>query len=122
MPKQRVHAGSLYGSLEMLLLKTLVHRGALHGLQISECIRELSDRSLAIDAGALYPALHRLERKGHVVGEWRKARSGRRAKFYDITTDGTAALDLEVQGWLSHSRAVGGLFAALELAKENSED
>ena len=79
MPKQRVHAGSLYGSLEMLLLKTLVHRGALHGLQISECIRELSDRSLAIDAGALYPALHRLERKGHVVGEWRKAKSGRRA-------------------------------------------
>ena len=120
MSKQRVRAGSLYGSLEMLLLKTLVHRGALHGLQISECIRSLSDRALAIDAGALYPALHRLERKKHIVGEWRKAESGRRAKFYDITAEGKAALGQEVQSWLTHSRAVGGLFAALEQVEKGA--
>jgi transcriptional regulator len=111
---ERVSAGSLYGSLEMLILKTLRHGGALHGLEVSDRIGDLSKDRIRVEVGALYPALHRLERRGLVESEWRISDRGRRARFYDLTTEGDDALVAEIESWREHTRAIDGLFSALE--------
>lgn len=111
---ERVGAGALYGSLEMLILKTLRHGGAMHGLRISERIAALSGEEIQIEVGALYPALHRMQRRGLLRSEWRKSEQGRRAKFYDLTPAGEAALADEIRSWRERTRAIDRLFAALE--------
>jgi transcriptional regulator len=116
-PAERVAAGSLCGSLEMLILKTLRHGGAVHGVQIAERIAKLSGRQIRVEVGALYPALHRLQRRRLVESEWRISDRGRRAKFYDLTRAGETALTEELQGWREHTRAIDQLFAALERAE-----
>jgi len=111
---ERVSAGSLYGSLEMLILKTIRHGGAMHGLDVADRIGALSRDRIRIEVGALYPALHRLERRGLVRSEWRISDRGRRARFYDLTPEGEAALVAEIQSWREHNQAINGLFTALE--------
>jgi transcriptional regulator len=110
----RVKAGSMYGSLEMLILSTLKHGGTMHGLQISERIQLLSGESIRVEVGALYPALHRLERRGLVVAEWRISDRRRRAKFYETTPKGDMALGEEIAGWKAYTKGVSDLFRALE--------
>lgn len=110
----RVGAGSMYGSLEMLILNTLKHGGTMHGLQITERIQLLSRDSIHVEVGALYPALHRLERRGMVVAEWRISDRRRRAKFYEITAKGASALQEEIAGWRAYTKGVNDLFRALE--------
>lgn len=112
--RERVGAGALYGSLEMLILKTIRHDGAMHGLAVSERIAALTDGEIEVEVGALYPALHRLERRGYVESEWRKSDRGRRARFYDLTPAGERALTEEIRSWRSHTRAIDGLIEALE--------
>ena len=102
----RVKAGNLYGTLEMLVLQTLRDGGPLHGLQIVDRIRELSQRHLQVEVGALYPALHRLHHQGLVEGEWQISEKRRRAKFYDISPQGRAALQEEILSWTEHTQAV----------------
>ena len=98
----------------MLILKTLRHGGAMHGLEIADRIASLTAERIRVEVGALYPALHRLERRGLLEGEWRKSDRGRRAKFYDLTAAGDEVLAEEIQSWREHTRAIDRLFAALE--------
>jgi PadR family transcriptional regulator len=102
----RAGAGALYGTLEVMILKTLADGGPLHGLQIADRIRARSDELLRIEEGALYPALHRLKRLGFVEGEWRISNKRRRARFYDLTPLGQQALFAELDAWQRHSAAV----------------
>jgi transcriptional regulator len=103
MPK--LDAGPLYGNLNLLILRTL-QTEALHGLAIARRIRNLSEEVLQIEEGALYPALHRLERDGYVRAEWGASENNRRAKFYQLTASGRRVLTRDLENWIRHTRAV----------------
>lgn len=115
MPQRKTHRGgkpsSMYGSVDLLILRVLDLEGPLHGLEIAQRIRSLSDQALLLEEGALYPALHRLERKHHLEGEWRISDKGRRAKFYQLTSAGSEALTQEISHWTSHTAAVDKVLA-----------
>lgn len=96
----------LQGTLELLILKTLVTRD-LHGYGIAQTILSSSRETLDVQQGSLYPALHRLERKGLVTSEWKESENGRMAKFYALTRTGRKQLDAEVEQWQRYSRAIG---------------
>ena len=100
-----IDSTSLYGTLALLLLKAL-EPGALHGLDIARRIRGRTEGVLEIEEGALYPALHRLERDGLVEAEWGVSEKGRRAKFYALTAKGRRRLERERSEWIEHTRAV----------------
>lgn len=102
----RAGPGALYGTLEVLILKTLEEEGPLHGLDIARRIGNRSGELLRVEEGALYPALHRLRRQGLVAGEWRISSKRRRARFYDVTPTGRSALRDEIERWRTHSTAV----------------
>ncbi|MFV2008135.1 MAG: PadR family transcriptional regulator [Longimicrobiales bacterium] len=93
------------GTLDILILKTL-KSAALHGYGIGRWIRENSNGVLNVEEGALYPALHRLERKGLLESEWGRTDTGRRAKFYRMTELGQQALEDEAARWSEYSGAV----------------
>lgn len=93
------------GTLEILILKALTW-GPLHGYAIGRWIRETTKDALVIQEGALYPALHRLERKGMVAEEWGRSDTGRDAKFYTLTAVGRKHLGAESQRWSLFARAV----------------
>jgi transcriptional regulator len=101
----RIDADTLYGTLSLLILRT-VSEEAFHGLEIQGRIHDLTEEALHIEEGALYPALHRLERDGLLDSEWGVSTKGRRAKFYSLTAVGEKRLAKEREGWLSHVRAV----------------
>jgi len=93
------------GTLDILILKA-VSWGPRHGYAIGRWIRDTTADALAVQEGALYPALHRLERKGLLAEEWRVTDTGREAKFYSLTPAGRAQLRAEVARWTRFSRAV----------------
>jgi PadR family transcriptional regulator len=93
------------GTLEILILKALTW-GPSHGYAIGRWIRESTKDALVIQEGALYPALHRLERKSMVAEEWGETDTGREAKFYSLTTAGRKHLLAESLRWNQFSRAV----------------
>ena len=103
MPK--VDSDTLYGTLSLLILRTL-QEGGLHGLGVARRIGRVSQDVLRIEEGALYPALHRLERDGFVQAEWGVSEKNRRAKFYALTSRGEAKLAAETRKWIRHARAV----------------
>ena len=107
MPKPRSGPGAIYGTLDALVLRTLDVEGPLHGLEIARLIESRSDDVLRVDEGALYPALHRLQRRGLIQGEWQISSKRRRARFYEITEEGRSALRDEVEHWRTHTRAIG---------------
>ena len=98
------------GTLDILVLKA-VSWGPRHGYAIGRWIRETSDEVLAVQEGALYPALHRLERRGLLSEEWRVTETGREAKFYSLTPAGRTQLRAEVARWTRFSRAVSAALA-----------
>ena len=98
------------GTLDVLILKALTW-GPSHGYAIGRWIRETTDEVLVVQEGALYPALHRLERKGLVDEEWRASETGRQAKFYALTPKGRSHLRTEIARWSTFSRAVGKALA-----------
>lgn len=100
-----INAGTLYGTLNLLLLQTL-EGGELHGLDIRRRIEALTGGDLHIEEGALYPALHRLERDGFVASSWGRSDKRRRAKFYRLTAKGRKRLARERSKWKAHVRAV----------------
>jgi transcriptional regulator len=104
----KVEADTLYGTLSLLVLQTIA-AGPLHGLEISRRIHEQAGEALKIDEGALYPALHRLERDGLVEGEWGVSEKRRRAKFYRLTERGAQRLRHDVQRWVRHANAVASV-------------
>ena len=103
-----VDSTSLYGTLNLLILQALA-REPLHGLAIARRIRESTDESLQIEEGALYPALHRLERDGLLEPSWGTSENNRRAKYYTLTGDGARRLERERKRWLVHTLAVSKL-------------
>ncbi|MFC1543775.1 PadR family transcriptional regulator [Gemmatimonadota bacterium] len=97
---------SIYGTVDLLILKTLNVSGPMHGLGIAEEVHRVSGEELVVDDSALYPSLHRLERQGLVEGEWKISDRGRRAKFYDLTPDGRQHLEEAMESWIRHTDAV----------------
>ena len=86
----------LQGTLAMLILKTLVQTGPMHGYGIAQHIHQTSDDVLQVEEGSLYPALQRMLIKGWVVGEWRQSENNRRARFYALTPKGRKQLAAEI--------------------------
>jgi len=84
----------LPGTLEMLILKTLV-RGPMHGYGIAQFIKQVSEDVLHVEEGSLYPALQRLQVKGWVVSEWAQSEKNRKARFYELTPLGRKQLAVE---------------------------
>jgi transcriptional regulator len=95
----------LQGTLDMLSLKALT-RGEAHGYTIAEFIQQSSDEILRVEEGALYPALHRLELRGLLHGEWGVSENNRRAKFYKLTAAGRKYLAEEASTWGRLSSAI----------------
>jgi transcriptional regulator len=93
------------GTLEILILKA-VSWGPRHGYAIGRWIRESTSDGVIVQEGALYPALHRLERKGLLDEEWGLTDTGREAKYYKLTTTGRAHLRAEAKRWTKFSSAV----------------
>src|SRR5215831_16889166 len=88
----------LQGTLDLLILKTLA-LDANHGWGIAQRIQQVSDDVLQVGQGSLYPALHRLERKGLIAADWRASENNRRAKYYELTRAGRRQLDKELSEW-----------------------
>ena len=97
MPKN-TQADLVQGTLDMLVLRALKDE-ALHGFAIARHIQEASADHLKVEEGSLYPALHRMERRGWIEAEWGLSESNRRAKYYRITGSGRKQLKAEVARW-----------------------
>jgi transcriptional regulator len=93
------------GTLDLLILKALSLEPQ-HGWAISERIHQVSRATLQIPQGSLYPALHRLERRGWIKAEWGASDNNRRAKYYELTRSGRKQLDLETESWRKLTTAV----------------
>lgn len=94
------------GTLDLLILKTL-SLGAQHGWAISERLHQVSRATLQVPQGSLYPALHRLERRGWIAATWGTSDNNRRAKYYALTSAGRKQLDAEARAWSKLTHAVG---------------
>jgi transcriptional regulator len=88
-----------YGTLDLMVLKTLAGMGPLHGYGIARRIEQMAEGSLALNQGTIYPALLRLEQKGWVRSEWGTSENNRRARFYSITAAGRRQLSAETALW-----------------------
>jgi transcriptional regulator len=97
--------GLIRGTLDLLVLKAL-STGEKHGYAVSEWIDRVTGGRLLVEEGTLYPALHRLERRGMIAAEWGLSENNRRAKYYRLTSRGTARLHREEATWRSYSDAV----------------
>src|SRR5213595_663474 len=86
------------GTLDLLILKT-INLQPLHGWAISERIQQISNEVLQVQQGSLYPALHRLERRGWIKARWGTSDNNRKAKFYELTRAGRRALDAQTGAW-----------------------
>ena len=94
------------GTLDLLILRTLALEPQ-HGWAISERIQQVSHDVLQVPQGSLYPALHRLERRGWIKAEWGTSELNRRAKYYQLTRKGKAQLATSADGWRKLMTAVG---------------
>jgi len=96
----------LKGTLEFLALRTLAGGEEMHGFQILEWIHRATEKDLQVEEGALYPALHRMEKRGWLSARWDTSERGRRAKYYRLTTAGQKALAEEEARWARYVTAV----------------
>lgn len=94
------------GTLDLLILKTLTW-GPLHGYAITDSIRQRTEDAILVEEGALYPALHRLEKRGWIEAEWGRSENNRRAKYYRLTVEGRARLREREETWGRYTEAVG---------------
>ena len=101
----------LQGTLDVLVLKTLSW-GPRHGYAVARWIAETSGSELQIEEGALYTALHRLEKRGWVEAEWGLSENNRKAKFYQLTARGRAQLRVQTARWTRYSVAVTRILGA----------
>jgi PadR family transcriptional regulator, regulatory protein PadR len=98
---------ALQGSLPLLVLKLLARRGPMHGYAIASQVEVMSEETLRVEEGSLYPALHRLEEAGWIKARWATTETGRRARVYEITTGGQKQLRSEELRWKAITAAVG---------------
>ena len=95
----------LQGTLDMLILKALA-RGPLHGYEAAGWIKQVSEDALQVEEGSLYPALHRMERRGWVKAEWGISEKNRKAKYYSLTREGRKQLRTEASAWERLTEAI----------------
>jgi PadR family transcriptional regulator, regulatory protein PadR len=93
------------GTLDLLILRTLA-LGRQHGWAISERVQQMSSDLLRIQQGSLYPALHRLERRGLIKARWGTSENNRRAKYYELSKNGRQQLEIEKDAWAKLTAAV----------------
>jgi transcriptional regulator len=105
----RTATDALRGSLDLLVLKTL-SLSPMHGWGISQRVQQISDGTLEVNQGSLYPALQRLEKDGHIACEWGTPANTRPARYYTLTAAGRRALGQELASW---RRFAAGLEAVL---------
>ncbi len=103
----------LQGTLDMLILK-IVALGPVHGYGISLRIQQISEEVLQVQQGSLYPALHRLEKRGWLESEWGESEKGRQAKFYKLSASGRKQLAKEEKSW---ARLAGAVALIMETVK-----
>jgi PadR family transcriptional regulator PadR len=95
----------LQGSLEMLILQALKSE-ARHGYSITRHLKDLSEDFLQVEEGSLYPALHRMEKKGLILSYWGASESNRKARFYELSPEGKRQLKSESEAWKQMSTAI----------------
>jgi transcriptional regulator len=88
-----------YGTLDLMVLKTLAAMGPLHGFGIARRIEQVTEGALALNQGTIYPALLRLEQKGWIKSAWGTSENNRRARFYSLTANGKRHLAAEQEHW-----------------------
>jgi transcriptional regulator len=103
-------ADLLQGTLDLLILRTLELR-PLHGVGVADRIEQLTNGVFLVGPGSLFPALHRLEEKGWIAGEWGQLETGRRARFYTLSRSGRAQLVKEKRNWEKVCAAVNQVLA-----------
>ena len=97
----------LQGTLDLLVLRILSAGTPMHGFSVTSRIEQISKDALRIEAGSLYPALHRMEQAGWIAAEWHVTANNRRARLYRITRAGQKRLDEEHEKWDRLTKAVG---------------
>jgi len=107
----------LQGTLDMLILRTL-QWGPQHGHGIGQAIRAQSDDLLKVETGSLYPALHRLVKRGWLKAEWGVSEANQRAKYYELTTAGKAQLLRERDRWAQLVDAIGRVLNPAPASRE----
>ncbi|CAN5409660.1 PadR family transcriptional regulator [soil metagenome] len=105
----------LQGTLDMLVLKALIF-GAQHGYAVARWIRDTTDGTLEIEEGALYTALHRIEKRRWLTSEWGVSENNRRAKYYALTDEGRRQLAAGAQSWTRYAEAVFKVLQTPEVA------
>ena len=111
MDSNRPAAEVPYGTLDLMVLKTLQAMGALHGYALARRIEQVAQGSLALNQGTIYPALLRLEQKGWITSKWGVSETKRRVRFFSITRTGLKQLAEEERAW---ARTVAMLNRLLE--------
>ncbi len=106
----------LQGTLDMLILKAL-SGGPLHGYAVAAWLQRTTDDALQVEEGSLYPALHRMTRKGWVKSDWGVSENNRRAKFYTLTAEGRRQLAAESTSWARLTEAVAKVLHAQPAAQ-----
>ncbi len=99
----------LHGTLEFLALRTLGDGHRLHGFEILDCIHQSTGQELQVEEGALYPALHRMQKRGWLGAKWGVSEKGRRAKYYQLSARGKKALADEEKRWARYVAAVANV-------------
>lgn len=99
------------GTLDLLILKTVALEPQ-HGWAIAERLRQISSATLLIRQGSLYPALHRLERRGWIKARWGTSEHNRRAKYYELTRKGRSQLEAQTDAWRRLTAAIGQVLEA----------
>lgn len=110
-PRTIMRVDLLQGTLDMLILKSLTW-GSMHGYGIVSWLEQTTDAALVVEEGSLYPALHRLARRGWVVAEWGVSDNNRRAKYYTLTAEGRRQLAREARTWSRFAEVVGQVLNA----------
>ena len=103
----------LRGTVEMLIL-TALSSGRRHGFEIARWLEATSNAELQLEEGSLYPALHRMERRGWLEAEWGISENKRQVKLYRLTPAGRARLKSETEGWTAFAAAIGKVLQAAE--------
>ncbi len=105
MPAESPKSDLLQGTLDVLILK-IIALGPVHGYAVAQRLQQISRDVLQVQQGSLYPALHRLEKRGWVRAEWAASETGRDARFYTLTREGRRQLDDQRANWVRLSTAV----------------
>jgi PadR family transcriptional regulator, regulatory protein PadR len=101
----------LQGTLDMLILKSLTW-GPMHGYEVTRWLEQMTDRALQVEEGSLYPALHRMAKRGWVKSQWGVSDNNRRAKYYTLTAAGRQQLQREAKSWEVFTGVVSRVMAA----------